>query len=285
MNALGIDIGGTSVKAAIVRDGSAVWTGRSARYAMPTRDQLTAAVVSVVAARPADTGKIDAAGLCAPGLLNRAERTITHSVNLPSLVGLRLDDIVAAAVGRALASSLLHDTHAAAYDLYVSRKITGRLLVLVLGTGVGAAVLDEGGPLCVDGESPGHFGQMDVSIEGDPVIGPDGGAGSLEGYIGSPALAARYGPGFFDRLPTLDAHEPPLRALARAVRIGHALYRPHHVCLAGAIGNQLRPLLPRLRETIQRHLTRIARPAWTLATGDHDFHAALGAARLAAAGA
>jgi hypothetical protein len=57
---------------------------------------------------------------------------------------------------------------------------------------VGASVLDEGGKfLHVSGESPGHFGQLDVSLETDPPIGPDGGAGSLEAYIGTAALIAR----------------------------------------------------------------------------------------------
>ena len=54
-------------------------------------------------------------------------------------------------------------------------------------------VLDDGVPLFIEGASPGHLGQVDCSIEGDFVIGPDGGSGSLEGYIGVPALIKRYG--------------------------------------------------------------------------------------------
>jgi hypothetical protein len=73
-----------------------------------------------------------------------------------------------------------------------------------------------------------------------------------------------------------------MRALARAVRIGHAIYRPHHVCLAGGIGVALTPALPGLRARIDQHLTNIARHGWTLSCGDHAFHAALGAARLSA---
>ncbi|MBV9490447.1 MAG: MFS transporter, partial [Verrucomicrobia bacterium] len=59
---------------------------------------------------------------------------------------------------------------------------------LALGTGVGAAVLDDGVPLRVDGDSPGHLGQIDVSLDDRAPIGPDGGAGSLEGYLGVPAI-------------------------------------------------------------------------------------------------
>src|SRR4029079_402230 len=127
---------------------------------------------------------------------------------------------------------------------------------------------------------PGHFGQIDVSVEGHPVVGPDGGAGSLESYISSAALAARYGPGdaWLTRLRPTD---PPLRALARAIRIAHALYRPHHVFLAGGIGTRLTPFIADLQQTILHQLTRVSRPETTLHLAQTDFHAAQGAARLA----
>jgi predicted NBD/HSP70 family sugar kinase len=133
----------------------------------------------------------------------------------------------------------------------------------------------------VDDDSPGHFGQVDVSIEGHPVVGPDGGAGSLEGYLSAAALADRYGPEPSAWVSRITADDPPLRALARAVRIAHAIYRPHHVLLAGGIGVRLGHVVAQLRANVDRQLTSIARPGWTLATGDSDFHAAQGAARLA----
>src|SRR4029079_5842506 len=123
------------------------------------------------------------------------------------------------------------DSTANAYDLFAIHKLNGRLLSLALGTGIGSAVLDNGVPLMVHGESPGHIGQVDCSIEGDPVIGPDGGAGSLEGYFGSPALVKRYGPDMAATLGRLGPHDPPLEALARAIRICHAMYCPDHVAL------------------------------------------------------
>jgi hypothetical protein len=124
---------------------------------------------------------------------------------------------------------------------------------------------------------------MDVSIEGEPVIGPDGGAGSLEGYLSAAALASRYGGEEGAWVSTIGVDDPPMRALVRAIRIAHALYRPHHVTLAGGIGNRLTHLLPELRRAVDHHLTRIARADWKLTTGDSDFHAAQGAARSATA--
>ena len=207
---------------------------------------------------------------------------MTISVNVPGLAGVSLADLVTEATGLPARPVVSGDAHATAWDLYTSRGLSGRLLALVIGTGVGAAVVDERGPLCVDGESPGHVGQFDVSLEGEPVIGPDGGAGSLEGYLGSEALARRYGPDPAEALRRMRAGDPPVRALARAIRICHAIYRPHHVCLAGGVGIRLTPLLPGLRAAVERDLTALARPGWTLTAGDSDFHAAAGAAKLAA---
>jgi predicted NBD/HSP70 family sugar kinase len=287
MIALGIDIGGTAIKVAAVRDGEVPWTRRSAAYARPDRAQLIAALREA-AARNAEElpERTDAIGLCVPGLLDPASRTIISSANVPGLLGAPLDAILAAALGPGLPpATLLSDAVATAADVYVSRRLTGRLFLLALGTGVGAAVWDaESGPLRVDGDSPGHFGQLDVSLDDHPPLGPDGGAGSLEAYIGAPALRRQYGDDFYAKLPTLAPDAPPLRALARAIRIGQAIYRPHHVCLAGGIGIALKPALPGLRARIDEHLTNIARPGWTLSCGDHEYHAAIGAARLAGGG-
>ena len=279
MTTLGIDIGGSSVKAAARRDGQALWTGQSGRYTRPGRGELLAAIREAVGGRG---GGVTRVGLCVPGLLDERKQRVALSVNVPGLVGVPLAGLVAEAVGgRVERLAVANDSNATAWDLYTVRKLTGRLLAIVIGTGVGAAVAGAGGLLFVDGESPGHLGQVDVSLEGEPVVGPDGGAGSLEGYVGSAALARRYAPEGGDAISRIRPGDPPLRALARAIRICHAVYRPHHVCLAGGTGIRMGHLLPGLRALVGADLTSVARPGWTLSTGDSDFHAAIGAAKLA----
>jgi predicted NBD/HSP70 family sugar kinase len=279
MALLGIDIGGSSVKAAAVEEGQTKWTGQSRRYARPTREGLVAAIREAIGGR--EIGN-PAVGLCVPGLLDERKETVTYSVNVPGLMGLRLPDLVRDAVGHAGRLLVANDSNAAARDIYTARQLTGRLLVIVLGTGVGMSVMDAGGPLAVDGESPGHIGQMDVSVEGHPVIGPDGGAGSLEGYVGAAALAERYGSSEgTDPVERIGPDDPAILALARTIRICHAIYRPQHVCLAGGVGIRMGRLLPDLRRRVERDLTRLAREGWTLTVGDDDFHAARGVAKLA----
>src|SRR4051812_35606500 len=275
---LGIDIGGTSVKLATLVCGTARITGRSAPYERPTTDELIAALRQAAAGW--EEGAFDVAGLCVPGLLDKPQRTVTLAVNVPGLVGVPVDELIDRAFGpRAIKRiEIINDAVAAATDLVAVRGLRGRLLVLAIGTGVGAAVLDDGKPLVVEGESPGHIGQLDVSVAGANVIGPDGGAGSLEGYLGAPVLRARYGDAPLEKMRIDD---PPVQALMRAIRICHAIYRPHHVCLMGGIGTRLTRLLSAIKSAVDTNLTSVARRDWQLTLGDDDFHAALGAARLA----
>ena len=283
MLSLGIDIGGTSVKLALQHDATTLWTARSQPYTSPTTPRLIEAIRTAAAGR---ISHIDRVGLCVPGLLDSAARTVRRAVNVPGIVGVRLDDLVHDALGLdpAVPAALMTDAFASALDIFAMRRPAGRLLVLSIGTGVGAAVLDEGKPLLVDGDSPGHIGQIDVSLADEPVIAPDGGAGGLEGYIGAAALAGRYGDDPAAILPRLTIHDPPLRALARAIRISHAIYRPHHICLCGGIGIRLRHVCDDLHRAVAQDLTALARPGWTLTTGEDDFHAARGAAGRADGG-
>jgi predicted NBD/HSP70 family sugar kinase len=286
---LGVDIGGSSVKTALWVGSTCVRTGQSPFYTRPTTDQLLAAIRAAVGSASRELGTV---GLCVPGLLDDARRRVTLSVNVPGLTGFELDQLVPQALGldrqtadEHQSTTISNDATASAYDIFHSRHLTGRLLVVALGTGVGAAVLDDGVPLRVEGDSPGHIGQMDVSIAGSDVIGPDGGAGGLEGYIGAPALRKRFGADLGIGLRTMSPDDPAIRALVRALRICHAIYRPQHICLCGGVGIRLRHLLGAIRQQTEDRLTSVSRSGWTLDCGSDDFHAARGAAQLAAAAA
>jgi hypothetical protein len=213
MTSLGIDVGGSSVKlASIDETGQTLWQTQSQTYQQPTREQLAAVIRKAVAGRFLAGGTV---GICVPGTRDLAKRTVIQSVNLPALNGLQLDELVADSVGGVQPSriEIMTDANATGVDIYAVNRLSGRLCSLALGTGIGAAVIDEGGvPLAVDGESPGHIGQLDVSIEGEPVIGPDGGAGSLEGYLGAPAIVRRYGPDMARNLANFGPNDPPMKA-------------------------------------------------------------------------
>jgi len=282
MTSLGIDVGGSSIKLALARGDEMLWQTQSENYTRPRPQQLAEVIRKAIAGRFDGGGTV---GICVPGTRDPVTRSVIQSVNLPALNGLKLDDLIEQAVGaKPSRVEIMTDANATGFDIYATQRLTGRLCSIAIGTGIGGAVLDDGVPLFVDGESPGHLGQMDVSIEGEPVIGPDGGAGSLEGYLGAPAIVQRYGPDMPSNLARFGPGDPPIKALARAIRICHAMYCPHHFALTGGIGIRLGHLLPVIREMVEKDLTRIARPGWTLTCGSDEYHAAKGAARFAARG-
>lgn len=278
MISLGIDIGGTSIKMACIEDGKTLWTSQSPFYARPDTPALIDALRATAAGR---VQNIDVAGLCVPGLMDQVKKMITLSVNVPGLMGIPLEELIGRALGDGLKQlKIVNDAVATATDVILARNLRGRICSLALGTGVGMGVLDDGVPLWVDGASPGHIGQVDCSVDDNPPIGPDGGAGSLEGYLGVPALKAAWGSTehFIEKVKVTDA---PIRALVRAIRICHGIYRPNHVVLVGGIGTRLARLVPEMHAAVSRNLTSIAYKDWSLLCGEHDFHAALGAARVA----
>lgn len=285
MISLGIDIGGSYVKAALVDARTTLAESQSRRYSRPSPEELAEAIRAAATATGALARPFDVVGLCAPGLVDPDGVTVRASINVPALVGTRLDQLITSAVGATQSPPrIFTDAHAAAFDLWTQSRTPGRFIGISIGTGVGACVLDDGRPLRVSATSSGHVGQIDVSIDdaGEPIpIGPDQGRGSLEAYIGLPALERRYSGALEQRLSSLGPADPPLRALARALRIIHAIYRPDTIALLGGVGIRLRPSLPALHTLTADALTSLARKDWRLVTGDSQFHAAVGAAKLA----
>ncbi|MGF1635060.1 MAG: ROK family protein [Phycisphaerae bacterium] len=291
---LGVDVGGHSTKLALLlpptepanTNPPGFFTATTAHYADPDSLQLQGHIAAALVSIDTQTLlRVRAVAFCLPGLLDEAGRRLVHATNLPRMAGLSLPDLAAELLGHAVPTTATSDAVACCLDVAATHGLTGRTFGLVLGTGVGAAVLDDGLPLRVDGDSPGHFGQLDVSLDADAPLGPDGGRGSLEAYLGAPALERRLGRDLAAALPRLPHDDPAVAALARAVRIGHALYRPHHVVLAGGIGIRLAPVLSAVEARIRDRLTNLARPGWTLRCATDDHHAARGAARMAARGA
>lgn len=294
---LGIDIGGTSIKLAMLpapdwdKVGGLLHAARSKTYERPDRQRLVHVLSAALAQVPSKLRQaVSAIGVCAPGLVDATGRII-KAVNVPGLEGLTPAEIVALAGQELLQDALpvlaQTDTHAAAFDFAVTHGVQGRLLAISMGTGIGAAVLDgpDHRPLIVSGRGPGHLGQVDVSLpehEKSVPIGPDGGRGSLEAYMGLPALRHRFGPQLGRVLDHADLHpdRPPLAALVKALRIAHAIYRPSTIALLGGVGIRLAPLIDGLHAATSRELTSLAQRDWQLKAGESDFHAAAGAARL-----
>lgn len=286
MTTIGIDIGGTAVKAAVRDADGSVRLGISPGYHRPDRATLRAAVLGAVDGVGGRDAR--AVGLCVPGRRSADGSCVELSVNVPGLVGYRFDELVSDALGCACPLVVLGDAEAATLDAATRHPGKRRVLGIALGAGVGAALVEDGVPLRIGTGSIGHFGQIDVgpvSVSGaSAAVGPDGGRGSLEAYIGGAALRARFGDGLAAALGSLAADDPAMTAVVRAVRIGLAVYTPDLVMLLGGVGMAMSPRRGVIEAGVRRDLTAVAPAGWSLQFGTSRHHAALGAAWAASAG-
>lgn len=283
MNAIGIDIGGTAVKAALLDGRGGSQTACSASYVRPDRTVLIEAVREAVRALPPGNGTIGRVGLCLPGRRHAAGDRIELAVNVPGLEGYAFGDLVEDAIGRRAAHTVVSDAEAATLDAAAIHGDADRVLGIAIGTGVGACLLEDRRAVRIGRGSGGHLGQWDVGPIGNlHPLGPDGGRGSLEGYVGVAAFRSRFGEAFAERISTLPADDPALVALIRAVRIALAVYTPDVVLILGGLGIALAPHARVIEEGVRAELSRVAPPGWRLAFGTSRFHAAMGAARMAA---
>jgi len=278
---LGIDIGGSSVKTALIAEDDAV-IGVATSEAYRTADEraVERAIRSCAERLGLPPESDVCVGIAAPGVLNPSRSAIASAVNLPGLVGIDLPELVRRSLPRARVNAVLPDAQAAAIGHWSERREPGRLLAMSLGTGVGAALLDDGIPVEMTDGGPGHLGQIDVGpCAGDfEPIGPDGGRNGLEAYIGGPALRARFGEHPLAALADLDENDPAMRAMVRAIRVCHALYCPDEIALLGGVGLALSPALGAVERLVRENLTAVARPGWRLSVGSGSELAARGAA-------
>jgi glucokinase len=186
---VGIDIGGTSAKLGLVDDAGAV----VARGQVPTgRDLEADALVERLARAVTELREGREAlglGVAAPGMRRADGEGVVNVTNLPHIDGYPLRDRLEAATG--LRTTLDNDANAAALGEYRfgAGKGVPRLLVMTVGTGIGAGMVVDGEVHRVAWQGLGDPGHVIVQA-GGPECGC-GGHGCVEGLASVPAILRR----------------------------------------------------------------------------------------------
>lgn len=200
--AIGIDLGGTNIKAAAVTpSGEVLWRssaetrdGEGAAWAEGVRGQIEAL-------ESRGGGPALCVGIASPGLPARDGRSMASvSGHLESLQGFDWVDYLGG--GRTLA--LVNDGHAALLAEAWKGAAAGAedAVMLTLGTGVGGAVLSGGRLLTGCLGRGGHIGHICLDADGEPDS--LGIPGTLEEAVGNRTLARR-SRGLFDSTEALVA--------------------------------------------------------------------------------
>ncbi len=284
---LGIDIGGSSVKMALVQGDQKPWTVRGDPHEMPSVEILSGSIRSTFDAllkqAKLDRGAVGSIGVSIAGPMD-ANGVLKMAANVPAMAGVSIPNWTQETLKLGVPVTAATDANAAAACEHRRNPLPGRSLYLSLGTGVGGAVLDDGRPVIITRGTSGHFGHMDVS-GGDPnaPATPGAGRGALEAYIGFRTLEAADVPFESDDRFDHPTMKRALTALASGIRILLAMYRPDHIVLVGGTVNIFAPALNQVQAMANDALTKAAPAKWTLTVGQSDnFAAAIGAAAISA---
>jgi glucokinase len=256
VRALGIDIGGTHVKAVVVEDGRVLARRETATLSEQGGPE---GVLGRVVDLARDAGTWDSVGVALPGLFDESGRAVL----LPNLHG----DWAGVAVAEPLASALdgpvrlVNDGHA--FALAESTLGAGRagrtVMCVVCGTGIGGGLVLDGRLQLGPRERAGEFGHQTMVEEG-PLCGC-GNRGCLELYAGARAIARSAGRTTF-RDAAAAAHAGDERARAALERAGTLIGRaianvliflcPDRVVVGGGVAEAGEPVLAPLRAEVER---------------------------------
>jgi glucokinase len=257
---LGLDLGGTDAKVAVL-DGEAVLATASApNGAAPGREEAALAALAELGLRTAAPfGRLASAGLALPGHFDAERGT---GVLLPNLPGAWVDRPIAGPVAERLGLpvALVNDVRALTLaELRLGAGAGARDVVCVaLGTGVGGGIAI-GGALHLGTGHAGEIGHVTVDPEG-PLCGC-GNRGCLDRMASAAAIAADAGRATVaDAAAAARAGDPAaLAAFARAgERVGRVLAAavvllwPERVIVGGGVAAAGEVLLGPLRAELRR---------------------------------
>jgi glucokinase len=191
---LGVDLGGTKIDIGVIAPDNQI----VARARIPTHNEQGGAAVVERIARVSDELKRDlpndarlqALGICTPGPVDHVEGKLLTLVNLPGLSHAPLRQLLADRLG--IPVRLEHDAKAAALGdfHYGAGRGARSMTYIVIGTGVGAAIIIDGQLYYGEGNAAGEVGH--ITIDRDGEMENSGVRGAVQRYTSGPNLARRY---------------------------------------------------------------------------------------------
>lgn len=204
--ALGVDIGGTRLKAARVDSSGRV----HASGEIPTPrsiDPFRAALAELIRNTAAGE-EIQGAGIACKGIIDPATTRIVRQPGVLSFIeGLTLRDLVRETLDVPVFAD--NDARVTLIGECVWGAARGLrdALLFTLGTGVGGAILSDGRILRGYSGIAGHLGHMTVEVDGPPCI--CGNRGCLEAVFSARVVEADAWSAIHRGLPFANPHTPP----------------------------------------------------------------------------
>lgn len=186
---VGIDIGGTNLKAGLVDESGALLATAKTPLCWSSAESFVETLANLCIAAAKKTGikkeEICAVGMGVPGEVDRQQGRILYTCNIP------LRDVPIAGLFHNYLDAPIYldnDANCAALGEYYAGAGRGyqNIIVVTLGTGVGAGIILGGRLLRGANGAAGEVGHMVIVPEGHPC--PCGRRGCWEQYSSAPAL-------------------------------------------------------------------------------------------------
>lgn len=185
---IGVDFGGTAVKAGIVEEGEVVRsTSTATRADAGPKDVLDAIAGTVLALTP----KPEAVGVAIPGEVN-ADGRCWRLANVPHFEGVAIGEELAKRLGCPIAVENDATTAALGEQLYGHGRYHPSFLMVTLGTGIGGGLVL--GHQLYPGSNgfAAEIGHNNVDSSPDAPLCACGQRGCIESYAGTKALLRRF---------------------------------------------------------------------------------------------
>jgi glucokinase len=263
---LGLDLGGTNIKAVVVEHDDDGWRvldqDQVGTPAAQGPDRVVARLAEVGAEAIGRCPGVGTVGIGIPGLYDPIAGTTRFLVNIP---GAWAGKPVAGPVGDALGcpTALIND--ARAFGLAELRLGAGRgataMIGLTLGTGVGGVVAIDGRIYQGRDGTGGELGHQTLDPEGPPC--GCGNRGCLEAYARADRIAEACGSRTVeDAIAKARAGDPRARAglerVGRYLGVGIAnmitVITPQRVVIGGGVAASVDMLLDAIRDEVGRHV-------------------------------
>lgn len=247
--ALAIDIGGTSLRVAIIdAHGQIVAIEKAATPPGGEPGALVREIGTRAEALLAGrTVEVPNVFVALPGRVRPLDGVVERAVNLPKLEGQPIGTLLETRLQRPV--TLRPDVSAAAYAQWRGcASPPQRFVYLTLGTGVGGCTIIEGHIADFGSRGATHLGHVIVDTAADAELCRCGARGCLEAYISGPALGRA---GITDRA---------IRAFAIGLlQIAH-LFVPDVIAIGGGAAENHPELLPRAAAAFRPLAGRLVRP-------------------------
>ncbi|MBL8879598.1 MAG: ROK family protein [Phycisphaerales bacterium] len=190
---IGIDVGGTNMRAALLDERAAVRqrvsTETLAAEGFDAVMQRCAGLVTALLTNANATNADWPIGIGVPGPLSHKTGVVLNAPNLPGWKNAPVRDRLAALTERIVVVE--NDANAAAYGEFVAGagEKSGDMVMLTLGTGIGGGVILNGELIRGHFDNAGEIGHMVVEPAGREC--PCGQRGCLERYASAAAIADR----------------------------------------------------------------------------------------------